>query len=99
MQPLSGSIAGNDNIGVVAEPLQAAIPNISMDIIIHARGHPKKFSVPHGSQDEPNGNSVPGESWSSEKLTDRQQVHDAGKRQRGHEVRSTSVAEVACAHR
>ena len=60
MQALSGRIAGNDNIGVVAEPLQAAIPNVAMDIIIGARGEPKKFNVPHRSQDEPNGDNAPG---------------------------------------
>jgi hypothetical protein len=71
MQPPSGGIAGNDNIRVVAEPLQAAIPNISMDIIIGARGHPKKFNVPHSSQDEPNDDNASRKSWRSEKLTDR----------------------------
>jgi hypothetical protein len=49
MQPLSGGIAGNDKIRVVAKPLQAAIPNISMNIIIGARGSPKKFNVPNSS--------------------------------------------------
>ena len=95
MQPLNGRIAGNDKIGVVAEPLQAAIPNIAMNIIIGARGQPKKFNVPHSSQDEPNDDDAPRKSWRSEKLTDRQEVHDARKRQRGHEVRSTPIAEVA----
>ena len=59
MQPFNGRIAGNDNIGVVAEPLQAAVPNISMNIIIGARGQPKKFNVPHRSQDEPNDDDAP----------------------------------------
>ena len=59
MQPLNGRIAGNDKIGVVAEPLQAAIPNIAMNIIIGARGQPKKFNVPHSSQDEPNDDNAP----------------------------------------
>jgi len=95
MQPLSGRIAGNDNIGVVAEPLQAAIPNVAMDVIIWARGQPKKFNVPHSSQDEPEDDDAPRKSWCSEKLTDREEVHDACKRQRGHEVWSTPVAEVA----
>ena len=98
MQPLHCRIAGNHNIGVVAEPLQAAIPNIAMNIIIGARGHPKKFNVPRGCQDEPNDDNAPGnasfKSGRSEKLTDRQEVHDARNRQRGHEVRSTSIAEV-----
>ena len=71
MQPFNGRITGNDNVGVVAEPLQAAIPKISMNIIIGARGQPKKFDVPHGSQDEPNDDNTPGKSWRSEKLTDR----------------------------
>jgi hypothetical protein len=71
MQPLNGRIAGNDKIGVVAEPLQASIPNISMDIIIGARGHPKKFNMPHSSQDEANDDNAAGKSWRSEKLTDR----------------------------
>jgi hypothetical protein len=70
-----------------------------MDIIIGARGHPKKFNVPHGSQDEPNDDNAAGNAWfkfwHSEKLTDRQEVHDSRKRQRGHEVRPTSIAEVA----
>jgi hypothetical protein len=66
-----------------------------MNIIIGARGHPKKFNVPHSSQDEPNDDNASGKSWRREKLTDRQEVHDARKRQRGHKVRSTSFAEVA----
>ena len=75
MQPLDGRIAGNDKIGVVAEPLQAAIPNISMNIIIGARGQPKKFNVPHSSQDEPDDDNASGNALfkfrRSEKLTDR----------------------------
>jgi hypothetical protein len=66
-----------------------------MNIIVGARGHPKKFNVPHSSQDEPSDDNSSGKSSRSEKLTDRQEVHDARKRQRGHEVRSTSIAEVA----
>src|ERR1700719_2429448 len=99
MQPPSGRSAGNDNVGVVAEPLQAAIPNISMNIIIGARGHPKKFNLPHSSQDEANNDNASGKSWRSEKLTDRQEVRDSRKRQRAHEVRPTPIAEVACADR
>jgi hypothetical protein len=66
-----------------------------MDIIIGARGHPKKFNVPHSSQDEPNDDNASRKSWRSEKLTDRQEVRDSPKRQRGHKVRSTPIAEVA----
>src|SRR6266536_2553792 len=59
MQSLNSRVAGNDNIGIVAEPLQAAIPNISVDIIFSARGQPEKFNVPHRSQDEPNDATAP----------------------------------------
>jgi hypothetical protein len=95
MKPFSSRIAGDDNIWVVSEPLQAAIPNISMNIIIGAPGQPKKFNVPNRSQDEPSDDKSPGKRWRSEKLTDRQEVRDARKRQRGHEIRSTPIAEIA----
>jgi len=42
-----------------------------MDIIIGARGHPKKFNVPPSSQDEPNHDNASGKSGRSEKLTNR----------------------------
>ena len=71
MQRLSGGIAGNDEIGVVAKPLQASIPDISMNIVVGARGSPKKFNVPHSSKEEPNDDNASGECWGSEKLTDR----------------------------
>ena len=70
MQVLNGRIAGNDNIGVVAEPLQPAIPNISMNIIISTRRDSKKLNVPHSSQHEPNDHDAPWKSWCCEKLTD-----------------------------
>jgi hypothetical protein len=47
MQFLKPRIARNHKIRVVAEPLQAAIPNIAMNVIIVARWQPKKFNVPH----------------------------------------------------
>jgi hypothetical protein len=46
-----------------------------MDIIIGARGQPKKLHVPHRREDEPNDDNSPGnasfESGRSEKLADR----------------------------
>jgi hypothetical protein len=64
-------IAGNDNIGIVAEPLQAAIPNVSVDIVIGARRSSKEFNVPHSSQDKPKDDNSPGKVRRSEELTDR----------------------------
>src|ERR1700758_3047350 len=37
VQPAERGVAGNDNIRVVAEPLHAAIPNVSMNVIIYPR--------------------------------------------------------------
>jgi hypothetical protein len=71
MQRANGRIAGNDNIWVVAEPLQAAIPKIAMDVVVSACRQSKKFDVPHSSQDEPDDDNAPGKFWCGEKLTDR----------------------------
>jgi hypothetical protein len=95
MHPLNRWVAGNDNIGVVAESLQAAIPNVTMNVIIGACGKPKKFNVPHGSQDQPEHDDTLRKSKKKKKLTDREEVDDARDRQGGHEVWSTSVAEVS----
>jgi hypothetical protein len=65
-----------------------------MNIIIGARGQPKKFNVPHSSQDQSNDNDTPQKFWTCEKLTDCQQVRDSGEGQRSHEVRPTPIAEV-----
>jgi hypothetical protein len=98
MKPFGSRIAGDNDIWVVAEPLQVAIPDISMNIIIGGRRQPKKFNVPNRSQDEQSDDNSPGKLWRSEKLTDRQEVGDARKRQRGHEIWSTSIAEIARAN-
>jgi hypothetical protein len=42
-----------------------------MNIVINTSRHPKKFNVPKSSQEEPNDDNASGESWRSEKLTDR----------------------------
>jgi hypothetical protein len=41
-----------------------------MNIFTGARGHAKKFSVPHSSEDEPNDDNASGEFWGNEKLAD-----------------------------
>jgi hypothetical protein len=99
MQCGNRGITRNDKIWVVAKPLQAAVPNISMDVIIWARREAKKFNLPHGSEDKTHDNNAPRKSFRREELTDRQEVDDSRSRQRGHERRSTSIAEGACADR
>jgi hypothetical protein len=95
MKRLNGRITGNDKIRVVTEPLQAAVPDISVDIIIGARGQPKKLDVPHSSQDEPGDDDAPLKSRCCEELADREQVRGPRKRKRRIEVRSTPIAEAA----
>ena len=94
MQSLNGGVAGNNKIGVVAEPLQASIPNISIDILIGFRGHAKEFNVPYDSHNESNDDNVSGKFLSSEKLTNRQEICDACESQRGHEVRPAPIGEI-----
>jgi hypothetical protein len=62
MQPLNSRIARNDQIGVIPEPLETSVPNISMNIIIRARWQPKKFNVPDSSQNQPNHHNAAGKS-------------------------------------
>jgi hypothetical protein len=70
-----------------------------MNVVIGTRGQPKKFDVPHSSQEKADDDDASGTAlfkfWRSEKLTDREEVGDARNRQRGHEVRPASIVEVA----
>src|SRR5438270_1344587 len=78
VQPPDCRIARNDNIRVIAEPLHAAIPNISVNVIIGARGHPKKLKMPQSGQNKPDDDNAPWKFWPGgsrwrrrEELTDR----------------------------
>src|SRR5579862_3513823 len=101
MQILYGRIAGADQIGIVAEALQAAVPDIAMNIIIRACGEAQEFNVPESSQDEPNDDGAPGKTWCSasvpptKKLADRQEICDFCNCQSGHEPWPAPIAEVA----
>jgi hypothetical protein len=72
-----------------------AIPDVAVNVIISAWRQPKKCNMPRGSQDKPNDDNAAGKLWRGEKLTDCQKVRDTRKSQRGHELRSASIAEVA----
>jgi hypothetical protein len=95
VQPLNGRIAGNDKIGIVAEALQAAIPNIAVNIIIGSRRQTKKTNVPYSSQHKANDDYMPPKSWRSEQLADRTEVHNARKGQKQHEVRAAPIGKIA----
>jgi hypothetical protein len=70
MEGLDSRIAGYDKIRVVAEPLQAAIPDVSVNIVIGARGHSQECDVPHRGQCQPNDNDLSRKAWFGEELTD-----------------------------
>src|SRR5260370_28279087 len=53
MQRVERRVAGNEDIGAIAEPLHAAIPTISLNVIIRTRRHPDKQHMPYTSQHEP----------------------------------------------
>src|ERR1700746_3737196 len=99
MERLRSCIAGNDKVRVVAESLEASVPDISMNIIVGARRTPEKCDVPQSSHREPDDNESSRKSWRTEKFTDREQVHDACNSQGRHEGWSTPVAEGARANR
>jgi hypothetical protein len=70
MQGFNPGVAGNDDVRVVPEPLQSAIPDIPVNIIIGACGLSKKIKVPHSSEDETNDKDTSGKSCGKEKLAD-----------------------------
>jgi hypothetical protein len=70
-----------------------------MDVIISARRDAKKFNLPHESEEKTDDNNAPRKPFRREELTDREEVDDSRSRQRGHEPRSTSIAEGTCADR
>ena len=71
MQFLNGRSDGNNHVRVVAEPLQVAVLDIAVNIIIGPSRQPKKLNVPHRRQDEPDDDDVSRKSWLSEEFTNR----------------------------
>jgi hypothetical protein len=45
-------IGGNRRLGIVAEPLQSPVPNVSQDIVLRAGLRHKKWNAPTGSHQE-----------------------------------------------
>jgi hypothetical protein len=66
-----------------------------VNVVVCARWEPKKFNVPNSGKDESNDDNTLGKFWGAKKLTNCKQVCGGRKRQRGHEVRATSISEVA----
>src|ERR1700704_6381037 len=95
MQPGKSRITGNDDIRVVAEPLDAATPDISMDIVIRSRRLQQEQNMPHNSQPQPDDNDALWETWRGEQLTHGEKVCNAGNCQRNDEGGSTQAAELA----
>jgi hypothetical protein len=81
VQFANGGIAGNDKVRVEAEALQAAIPDISMNVVVCSWWEPKKFNVPNSGKDESNDDNTPGKFWGAKKLRNCKQVCGGRKRQ------------------
>ncbi len=94
LQTGESRIAGNDQIGVVAEPLHTAIPKIAMNIVVCAGWQAEKLDMPDGSENKPKNDDSSGKSGRSKKFADREQVNEARNPQRGEEVRSPRSAKL-----
>src|SRR6202021_4063609 len=53
VQPADRSVIGNHYIRVIAKPLHAAIPEITMNVVIWTWGVQKKWKVPQRTQHHP----------------------------------------------
>jgi hypothetical protein len=69
MQRIGRRIAGNDEIWVVAKPLQVAIPDIAINILLGTGGNAKESNVPYRCQNEPNDDHSSRKPRHSEKLS------------------------------
>src|SRR5439155_25733620 len=99
MQRVERRVDGNEDIGAIAEPLHAAIPKISVNVIIRTRRHPEKQNMPHRRQHEPHDDYALREYLRREELTNSKKVRDASNGQRNDEGRCTQAAELARADR
>src|ERR1700756_4712895 len=101
MQRFRSRIAGDDKVGVVAETLQAAIPNIAVNIIIGAWGQPKKRKGPTSGEGKTSQNHAPRKcrggagATSAKQFTNCEQVGNPRQCQENHEGRAAAVAKVA----
>src|SRR5262249_11043189 len=95
MQRAERRVAGNEAIGAVAEPLHAAVPQISMNVIIWTRWQPQEQTMPYCRQHERGEDHALGEYWREEELTNGQQVREAGNGQWNDEGRCTRAPELA----
>jgi len=95
MQRVERGVAGDEDVRVIAEPLDAAVPEISMNVVVRPRRHPEKRKPPYRGQHEPDDDDALRESLSREELANSQEVCAAGKAQRNDEGRRTQVGEVA----
>src|SRR5271166_4185542 len=95
VQGCKGGILRYHNVGVVAEPLQAAIPNVAAYVVIGTRGYCKKGDVPRCGQHEADDNHALWEVRCTEELADSEKIRKAGHRERNDGKRFAFAAELA----
>src|SRR6202041_981257 len=99
VQPADRSVIGNHYIRVIAKPLHAAIPEITMNVVIWTWWLQQKWNVPQSSQHQPDDDDVAREFRRGEELANRKQVRGSGNCQWNDERRFADGAELACADR
>src|SRR5712692_663471 len=103
MQSSQRGICGNQIIRVVAEPLNAPIPYIAMNVVIRPRRHHDEWNPPQSGQRETGENHLAREPRCPEELADGDKIGDAGNSEENKEGRSAEAAPRAdrqrCKHR
>src|SRR5258708_19775028 len=95
MKTREGGGAGDNQKRFIAEPLDGAIPKVSMNVIIGPGRRQKKWNTPQGSQHQPDDDDPPRKVWSREELTNGEEIRNAGNGQRNYEGWFTHAAELA----
>ncbi len=88
-------VVGNDNVRVIAEALNAAIPNVAVNVVIWPRGLQQERKMPHGRKHEPDDDYAAREFLREEELTNGKEVRDAGNEERDDERGRTDAAGAA----
>jgi hypothetical protein len=85
VQPVESTVARDEDIRVMAEPLHAAIPHIPANVIVWTRWHSQEWNVPQSRQHEPKDDDVLRDLRRGQDLAEREEVRNASDDQRNDE--------------
>ena len=89
-----GRIVGNKKIWIIPEALDAAIPDVAVDVVIQSRRQAQEEKMPEGGERKAKEEDARRETGSGRELAEGQKVADAGKGEGDEEGGSALVAEV-----